>query len=224
LKSAVKLAEDESVGEGQQLVSELFHALSQPITALRCSLELALYAQSSPSQENLQMALGHAEKIAQLASGIRELVQADDPGDQRVELLLKDCLRGAVLDMVPVAEAAQVKIEMCGQVTGKIIAEPRRLHQALFYLLEFALSSAAPGSVLNVETEAQGAQSLTFLTVSSKKPAANPEAETEAKSAALSRRLGLAIAGRIFESAGGRLQMQEDEQSLRLRFYLPLAN
>src|SRR5882672_12811843 len=145
LKPVVKSADNGSACEGQQLVSELFHALSQPITALRCSLELALYAQSSPSKENLQMALAHAEKIAQLASGIRELVQADDPGDERVELLLKDCLRGAVLDMVPVAEAAQVKIEMCGNMTGKVIAEPRRLHQALFYLLEFALSSAASG-------------------------------------------------------------------------------
>ena len=224
MKPAVKLAESKSVGEGQQLVSELFHALSQPITALRCSLELALYAQSSPSKENLQVALAYAEKIAQLASGIRELVQADDPGDERVELLLKDCLRGAVLDMEPVAEAAQVAIEMCGPVTGKIIAEPRRLHQALFYLLEFALWSAAPGSILSMSTEAQGVQSLTFLNVSSKKSLLNSEAEIEAKSVALSRRLGLAIAGRIFESSGGRLQMQEDEHNLKLRFYLPLAN
>src|SRR5215467_14597368 len=100
-----ELADQEPAGEQQKLVSELFHALSQPITALRCSLELALYTQSYPSKENLQTALAHAEKIAQLASGIRELVQADDPGDERVALLLKDCLRGVVVDMEAMAEA-----------------------------------------------------------------------------------------------------------------------
>jgi C4-dicarboxylate-specific signal transduction histidine kinase len=224
LKPAVKLVDEQTATESQKLVSELFHALSQPITALRCSLELALYTQSHPSKENLQAALVHAEKIAQLAGGIRELVQADDPGDERVALSLKDCLRGVVVDMEAMAEAAQVEIEMSAIRDVQVTAEPKRLNQALFYLIEFVLSSAAAGSVLRAETEVQGDQALTLLSLSEKKTfMVGAKSEKETKSEALSQRLGLAIAGRIFESAGGRLQMQEDDQALRLRFYLPLA-
>src|SRR5438309_2270649 len=94
--------------ERQKLVSELFHALSQPITALRCSLELALYdPHPSVSEEKLQTALGHAEKIAELAAGIRQLIEADDPGDARKPLPLESCLREAMSHLHLVAEAAQ---------------------------------------------------------------------------------------------------------------------
>jgi len=46
---------------------------------------------------------------------------------------------------------------------------------------------------------------------------------TSAEDHDLGRRLGLAIASRTFESAGGRLYGEEDDRSLRLRLLLPLA-
>jgi len=98
--------------ERRQLVSELFHALSQPLTALRCSLEMALSGRFSPgpSQENLQLALEHAEQIARLATGMRELLEADAPGSARTLVNLETCLGEAVVDLVPVAEAAGVQL------------------------------------------------------------------------------------------------------------------
>ena len=226
MKPAVELATEESADERQQLVSELFHALSQPITALRCSLELALHDRAAaPSKENLQTALAHAEKIAQLAIGIRELVQADDPGDERTEIVLEDYLREAMLDMQPVAEAAQVKIQLKGKLRGRVISEPRRLRQALFYWLEFALASAAMGSILDLEISQQESRGIGTLSILRKDSGGlvSGASEVETKSQKLGLRLGLAIAGRIFEAAGGGLQVQEDEHHLRLRFYLPLA-
>jgi len=225
VKPAVKFAVEETADERQQLISELFHALSQPITALRCSLELALYDQAvTLSKENLQTALTHAEKIAQLASGIRELVQADDPGDERIELALGDYLHEAMLDMQPIAAAAQVEMQLEGKLADRVIAEPRRLRQALFYWLEFSLASAVAGSMLNLKISAQDGLGIVTLYVDRENSGSILSAvDAEARSQKLSRRLGLAIAGRIFESAGGGLQMQDNEQSLRLRFYLPLA-
>jgi signal transduction histidine kinase len=227
---AVAAGVDESRRERQRLVSDLFHALSQPITALRCSLELALHTRTTaaPSQENLETALAHAEQIARLATGIRELIQAEDPGDERRALSLADCWRETERDMQPVAEAGQVKMELRGDAACQIITEPRRLRQGLFYLLEFALTSAAVGSGLDLEVHEQGGQAVTELTVHQKSPAltggpASAGSEADPKSQALSRRLGLAIAGRIFETSGGRLQIQEGPQQLRLKLHLPLA-
>jgi C4-dicarboxylate-specific signal transduction histidine kinase len=223
LKPALELTAT-PVSDKQQLVSELFHALSQPITALRCSLELALHTPSSaPSKENLETALSHAEKIAQLAGGIRELVQADDPGDEEAEIALEDYLQETISDMQPIADAAQVSIEFRGSLHRRVLTEPRRLKQALFYWLEFALMSAAAGSRVEIELDQQSGRGMVTATVMRKHMSANGAGESETKSQNLSRRLGLAIAGRIFEAAGGGLQVQDDEQNLRSRFYLPLV-
>ncbi len=223
-----EVAGEKVAGEKRQLLSELFHALSQPITALRCSLELALHTPASvPSKENLQAALAHAEKIAQLAGGIRELIQADDPGDTKTELVLEDYLRETISDLQPIAAAAQVQMRLGGSLSGRVMAEPRRLQQALFYWLEFAIASASPGSVMDLRMSEQDGQAVVTLSAPRKQmdqaelPCAGPEGETQAQK--LSRRLGLAIAGRMFESVGGGLQVQ-DGGPLRLRFYLPRAS
>ena len=228
MKPAVEFAVEETGSERQQLVSELFHALSQPITALRCSLELALHDRAAvPSKQSLQTALAYAEKIAHLAGGIRELIQAADPGDDRADLLVEDYLREAILDMQPIAAAAQVQIGLSGSLSGRVISEPRRLKQALFYWLEFALASASSGSILDLAIGEQEGQAMVTLSVPRKKmDSVEPELagyDAETESQKLSRRLGLAIAGRIFESAGGRLQVQ-DGDILRLRFCLPLMH
>jgi signal transduction histidine kinase len=214
----------ESPRERQQLVSELFHALSQPITALRCSLELALHT-ATPTQASLETALAFAEQIAQLATGIRELIQADDPGDQRTVIALESCLRETLVDMEPLAEAGEVRLELHCDAICRVLSEPLRLRQGLFYLVEFAVTSAAAQSSLEVQVqEAAGAVTAEFTVHrNSLASASGGTAEEETKSQALSRRLGLAIAGRIFESSGGRLQIQEEKSVLRLRLTLPLA-
>jgi signal transduction histidine kinase len=218
LESAADAANDK-----QQLVSELFHALSQPITALRCSLELALHMPTVvPSKESLHLALTHAERIAQLAGSIRELVQADDPGDEKTAIVLEDYLREAISDMQPIAAAAQVGLELCGSLGSRVVAEPRRLKQALFYWLEFALASAAAGSRVELAISQQAGQGVVTASLRRKHISGDAD-ETETPSQSLSRRLGLAIAGRIFETAGGGLQVQNDGQNLRSRFFLALA-
>src|SRR5512141_1873955 len=114
MNSAAAPALEPGAAERQRLIADLFHALSQPITALRCSLELALHDNRAPdpSPENLQTALEHAERIARLTSGIRQLLEADDPGDERLAFPLEVSLREAVIEIQPVAEAARVRTQL----------------------------------------------------------------------------------------------------------------
>jgi signal transduction histidine kinase len=211
------------------LLGELFHALSQPLTALRCSLELALSARpDAPLRESLQAALGHAEQIAQITTGIRQLLEAGDPGDAASVLSVDALVRGAANDLRVLAESFQITFQFGGSFPGLVLAEPQRLQQALFYLLEYALVSAAPGSELHLEGGREQADSVVTLwcvraPASLAGPHVTPINLKEERSRALGRRLGLAISGRIFETAGGALQVQESERDLRLRFRLPLA-
>ena len=216
--------------ERRQLVAELFHALSQPLTALRCSLEMALSGRFAPgpSQENLRLALEHAEQIARLATGIRELVETVTPGSPSVVINLETSLGEAVMDLVPVAESAGIQLRFHAPDACPVLAEPRRLRQALFYLVESALAAADAGESVQIEAGARDRQAVVLLTVSRNTGAANgvvawPEVAGEEKKRELGRRLGLAIASRTFEAAGGSLYAEEGERCWRLRLQLPLA-
>jgi len=69
----------------EQLITEIFHQLTQPLTSLHCCLELCLnkMPHSSKSRADLQIALQQAEKIAELTAQLRELVGPDNTESER---------------------------------------------------------------------------------------------------------------------------------------------
>jgi signal transduction histidine kinase len=73
-----------STAERRQRFSDLFHALSQPLTTLTCSLELVLLRPHTEKQyrEITGAALQQVERISSLSSAIRELLDAEDKGDE----------------------------------------------------------------------------------------------------------------------------------------------
>src|SRR6266705_830270 len=87
-------------GERRELIFDLFHALNQPLTTLRCSLELTLHQPRTAKQyrDSLAGALRHTEQITWLTTDLRELLEADDASDDRKVLALEVCLRKAVVD------------------------------------------------------------------------------------------------------------------------------
>jgi len=217
--------EKDAAVERQRVVQDAFHALSQPLTALHCSLELALREArpDGPLQEGLQAALSHAERIVYLANGIRELVDAPGAGEERSVVSLEKYVREALADLLPVAQVAQVNLRMQCDSDCSVLTAPQRLGQALFYLFESAIASAAPGSVLPLEAAVHASEVVLLLTITRGAKALSAEGSEVEQAQELSRRLGLAIAGRVVESAGGKLQMQESAGQLRLRLRLPAA-
>src|SRR6478736_5129231 len=69
----------------QQFVRELFHRLGQPITALSCSIELALRKELSAGEyrEVLEQALRLTTLLIEITNTERELVESTDPGNPR---------------------------------------------------------------------------------------------------------------------------------------------
>jgi len=64
-------------GEDAQLLDDLFHALSQPLTTLRCCLDLSLRRSptSKQNRQELESALQAVESVTRLVADIRELVE-----------------------------------------------------------------------------------------------------------------------------------------------------
>ncbi len=116
--------------ESQQLVSDLFHQLSQPLTTLCCALELALLQTPTREQygEIVSQALGQAEKASALATAIRELFDAGQPGGSGDLLELRRAVEEAVADLLPVAESAGVQVCLCARI--RVSGVVRRLPPA----------------------------------------------------------------------------------------------
>ena len=67
--------------EGQQRISELFHALSQPVTALCCCLAVSRRkARGAELRRDLEVACAQAEQVAKLTAALRELVEEASMG------------------------------------------------------------------------------------------------------------------------------------------------
>ena len=214
--------------ERLQLISDLFHALNQPITALRCSVELNLLQPRTAEQYclALQNASEHGERIAQLSNGISALLQTDDPGDEREAISLDACLRETVADLQPVAEAADLKLTVERLTPCRVFLEPRRLRQALFHLFEFVLTSRPAGGVVTLIAEESRTDAVVVLTAAGGEYLCNEElspAEAGAREQELNRRLSFAIARGIFERAGGSLHELRDRPCTRIKLRLPLA-
>ncbi len=101
-------------GEPRQLVSDLLHQLSQPLTTLCCSLELAQLQNPTAEQygEIVSRTLEQAEKASWLATAIRELFDAGQAGEDGEVLELRWVVEDAVTDLLPVAQSAGVQVSL----------------------------------------------------------------------------------------------------------------
>lgn len=197
------------------LLPDLFHALTQPLTTLRCSLDLSLKsAGGEHTQRNLEVALQAAESVSGLVAGIRELVEDAPPSPKSVATSIEDCLRDVVEYLGPVAGSMGISVLLASDLSLQTAIEPRRLRQGIFHLLEFALRSCQPGQQLEIKTGIVGDEaSLTVLGLAIRKGDVSDELQT---------RLVLGIARHIFESAGGSLEVQL-KPTFALIAHLPLA-
>ena len=98
----------ESMSSHGSFVSDVLHKLSQPLTALHCSLELSLVRDQTSEEfrASVEAALQNAERLRQNLLLLRELSDADDPGDISAPVQLQELLQEARQDFLPVCESA----------------------------------------------------------------------------------------------------------------------
>ncbi|MBZ5707404.1 MAG: HAMP domain-containing histidine kinase [Acidobacteriia bacterium] len=212
--------------ERRELLSELFHALNQPLTTLRCALELSLQRPHSEEEYRYTMeaALQQAENVTRLTCGIRELLEGDDPGDHPQAVALDASVQEAVLDWLPVAEAAQITLLAQNLSPCQVRFEPQRLRRALFHLQEFVLHSAAGDAIVKIDLAQQGGEALLRVATSQRDVSSGEGSvscdRSESNMEHVQRRLGLAIARSIFEAAGGSFAVKDCEEQLVLEIRL----
>lgn len=132
------------------ILHAIAHQLSQPLTACRGTLELALLKCKSAAEyrKAAEKALAAAEKLATIVQMVRELAEAFEPPGKIVPVDLGVLTRQVVEDLAPIAESRGVMVVLDGALEIVINADEQRLYQAVLKTLHLAiLRSPARGRV-----------------------------------------------------------------------------
>lgn len=167
---AAELSAQEAARQ-RAFVSDVFHRLSQPLTALLCLLELSL-ARDQTSEEfraSVDAALHNAERLRQRLLLMRELSEADDAGDVSAPVELQQLLQELREDLLPICESAGGSFDVaCDSV--QVRGDAAKLMRAFFYLLEYLLRSGPHASLTVRAAQKSGLQveiRMTFCGVES---------------------------------------------------------
>jgi len=200
------------------VLGELLHSLSQPLTGLRCSLELSLQLPldcsieqvAEQQQANVSVALQQTERVIGMIQLMREYLDAEQPAAEAFSSALAPATRSVIEELSSIAAVTGVRLRLVGTCTATLPVPESRLRLALQYLITtliqmepvggkvlLLLGEGPAGAVLRAEGE-RGFRRLGFrdqgqsVTISS-------------TSGPTLRRARIAIASRVLETAGASL-------------------
>jgi hypothetical protein len=184
--------------------------MSQPLTSLRCSLELSIEEDTGRQQEAVSVALEQAEKVIGMVKLMREYLDTER-GAPLHPVALAPALTAVVEQLFSVAAARRVRLQLTGTCSASVSVAEERLRLVLQYLIGGLIEMQPANREIALRIEENPSETLLRAQVAG-------EASTvlQSKSDAVSftlRRVKLAIATRVLESAGASLVFDREGQS-----------
>jgi hypothetical protein len=209
--------------EQESLLPELLHALNQPLTSLRCSLEVTLLQprDSEEYRRRLRESLKLTEDITVLASGIRELIEVEQPIAQPRSVSFDKVLQSCLRELLPLADSESIGMSLLCAPSLTALGDEQQFSTAVIYLLSFLLSRSSKGEELNIQAKRDGEQIALGFELN-KSGAQDSDAKTSAKPAGARAYLRLLVARRIFEVSGGTVQVELGGRQVSIGIRLPL--
>jgi hypothetical protein len=195
-------------------MGELLHSLSQPLTSLRCSLELSIDETAQQQQASVSAALQQTEKVIGMIQLMREYLDAEQPGPEVCPTALAPAMRSVIEELSSVAEVRGIQLRLVGSCAATLPVPESRLRLALQYLIAtmietqlvggkimLLLGEGPAGAVLRVE----GERSCLAQEQGAENPRTRRDSTMTSASISTLRRVRLAIASRVLETAGASL-------------------
>jgi hypothetical protein len=220
-----------SIPANSDLLGELLHSLSQPLTALRCSLELSLDAGPQQQLDAVTSALEQTENVIGTIQLMREYLDAQTQRTTLPEIAFMPVLQGVVEDLSSLAALRRVQLRLVGTCQGRLRTSRWHLRKALEYLLSAMIEEQQPDSELALQlgvepagavVRIRGRSGLEQAIISSKQGSGSCQQNGD-RTLRTTQRARLAIAARVLENAGVGLTIEENECGLMLRMpYSPM--
>ena len=206
--------------EQESLLPELLHALNQPLTSLRCSLELTLLQprDSEEYRRRLRESLKLTEDITVLTNGIRELLEVEKPLLHPQRVSFDKDLQSAVRELLPLADSEGVTLSLVCAPHLVILGDPQQISTAIVYLLGFLLNLAVKGEDITVQASAEGREIGFTLELARRAPDSDPKFHMRGATRAY---LRLMVARRIFEVGGGTVFVDRQSDRVTIRIRIP---
>lgn len=155
LRARVSNLESEVQRSRERLRSSLSgaaHDLSQPLTSLHGTLELALLANTVPTaaRSALEEALQHTQTAMSLTRLLRELADAETNGAAAQATSVPGLLNEMREDLETLSRCHGVRLAMHGDTSAVVRANPPALRQSLFHLVEHALDRSPAGGLIEI--------------------------------------------------------------------------
>ena len=215
----------------QELLGDLLHSLSQPLTSLRCSLELSIDEVTEQQQQMVSAALQQTETVIGMIQLMREYLDAEQSAGQHAVALMP-VLRSMAEDLSSIAALRNIRLRVVGTCAVRMrVAEPQ-LRLALQYLILAMIERQPAGSEITLLVAEGPAGAV--LRAQGERRFVGPEASRSGKTpdnrqskrdsvGATMRRVRLAIAGRVLETAGAALALDDGAPGFVLRIPCPNA-
>jgi len=209
----------------QELLGDLLHSLSQPLTSLRCSLELSIDEVTEQQQQTVSAALQQTETVIGMIQLMREYLNAEHGAGEHAVALMP-VLNSMAEDLSSIAALRNVRFPIICSCAAKVQVAESRLRLALQYLILAMIDRQPAGSEITLllaegpagaVLRAQGERRFAGPDAGTpEKELANPRAKRDSISATM-RRVRLAIADRVLETAGAALALDDGTPGFVLR-------
>jgi signal transduction histidine kinase len=142
----------------RELVANVSHELKTPISALRAHLENLLDGVERPDRATLQVMLAQSERLSRLVEQLLDLsrLESGDLPFERTAVELRPLI-DEVVSEVRVSSHQEVRVQHDVPVDLPAAwADPERLHQVLFNLLDNAVRFTPSGGAVTVSAALRG--------------------------------------------------------------------
>jgi signal transduction histidine kinase len=222
---AVERSGERTPSELVEILRRLIHELSQPLTALRGSLEVALLGEVKEPECRaiLQQSLEEAHRLAAGLATLRDVLEAEDPGEDFHEVNWKQLVAKAVRETIPAAriKGLQIVVETLADAYVKVNAP--RAEASLRELLRLLIQRSAQSGSLGIRLSTH--EGNAELSISEEGPLlATPSPASSFPERMHGTELSWWILRRSFEIQGGKFEIEAVPSGhVRCRVLLPVA-
>ncbi len=215
-----------------EVLRKLIHKLSQPLTCLRGSLEVALLGEMDEDEcrRVLAQLLEEAHRMARSLENLRAVLEAEDPGKDFQPLRWGRLVMKVLQEVAPLARRERLRLNFESRVDADVMVNPPRAEAALRQLFERVIRSGPRKRTINIQLSVQ--ENTASLSICDDGPASKRGARARKTTPLVGvtgpggqTQLDWWILRHAVESQGGRLEIEKtSRRGVCCRVYLPLAS